>query len=502
MGDRLELLDQMLVDLNRSFGADEDISVITNAVHLVRNRLGSNLLTEKVAQLAKNGDLDGALKTMLEFPADLKISKVPNILKLLYDDEKYLINAIRFVEKLGVGPLQEACMYVALYEDVRLKGHTEMLEVLLLQRNMRRVVTDGDSEVLKQLDDNRLRIVDRIVNRVKAKDYELTCKIVKTLGQDILIEQIASIVKKVHVTGSLEETLLLLNFSQGLLPETLCQCALIQALFEMLKSKVLLQSDHGMHLWTHIKAHSNNGAVQEKCLTVCNELAQNKEVYFEIYRGYLTSPDTNKIKMVHQDNCQLNWIVTDFVHFFYDGDLEKVHELLSAAKNVSKYTTRIQILQSLYEKMSLFNQLGTFEAFKLFTLVKHSSSNSMDASTKNKFIELQAKAPPCLKTLLWPTAEFRLINKFLNTPLHSNNTKVFCGPPAAISDALLWSAQVNPSNSLITLKIQGNKRAYSSKLNGRTGKSPARLSSNGTEWKIKPVDDNHVKLYSDSKFFF
>jgi len=119
-------------------------------------------------------------------------------------------------------------------------------------------------------------------------------------------------------------------------------------------------------------------------------------------------------------------------------------------------------------------------------------------------VELQAKAPPCLQTLLCSTAEFHLTNKFLDTPLHSNNTKVFCGPPALRSDALLWSAQVNPSNSLITLKIQGNKRAYTSQLKGSTGKSPARLSSNGTEWKIKAVDENHIKLYSslDSKFIY
>jgi len=241
---------------------------------------GANLLSEKVAQLAKNGDLDGALKTMLEFP-DLKISKVANILKLLYDDAKYLHSAIRFVEKLGSESQQEA--YVALYEDVRLKGHTEMLEVLLLQRNMRTILTDG--EMLKQLDENCLRIVDRIVERVKVEDYELTTKIVQTLGHDILTERIESIVEKVHVTGSLVETLLLLKFSQGLPPETfLCRSALIQALFEMLKSKVFLQSDHGMHLWTHIKAHSNNGAVQEKCLSIYNELTQNKEVYFEIYQ--------------------------------------------------------------------------------------------------------------------------------------------------------------------------------------------------------------------------
>jgi hypothetical protein len=123
---KLELLDQMVVDLDRSFGAapaevKEVVSGITSAVRLLRNSFKCEL-SERVAQLVKDGDLDGALKTMLELFPDLKIEKVIEILKLIYNDEKHLRSSIGFVEKLRVEFKREA--YEALYENVRLKRDT------------------------------------------------------------------------------------------------------------------------------------------------------------------------------------------------------------------------------------------------------------------------------------------------------------------------------------------------------------------------------------------
>jgi hypothetical protein len=122
---KLELLEKFLVDLDGSFGTvppdlTEVVSGVTSAVHLLRNRLKCKLPMQ-VAQLARNGDLDGALKTMLEHFPDLKIGKVVEVLKLIYVSKRDLVRAIGFVEKLRrVEFKQEA--YEVLYEDVRLKG--------------------------------------------------------------------------------------------------------------------------------------------------------------------------------------------------------------------------------------------------------------------------------------------------------------------------------------------------------------------------------------------
>jgi hypothetical protein len=104
--------------------------------------------------------------------------------------------------------------------------------------------------------------------------------------------------ERVHSSGTLEDTLLLIKFSQGLVSEISTQCSLNQALFEVLKSKNILQSIHGMHLWSHamhVSMRDNFPTAgtgdQEKCLFTCNELSKNKEVYFEIYCGYVENHD-------------------------------------------------------------------------------------------------------------------------------------------------------------------------------------------------------------------
>lgn len=85
-------------------------------------------------------------------------------LRLIYIDEKDLPFAVRFVKNIRVEFQEEA--NGALYQDVCYKRHTEMPEILLLQRSVRQVLAGDGSEVLKQLDANCLKIVDRIVESV------------------------------------------------------------------------------------------------------------------------------------------------------------------------------------------------------------------------------------------------------------------------------------------------------------------------------------------------
>jgi hypothetical protein len=102
---------------------------------------------------------------------------------------------------------------------------------------------------------------------------------------------------------------------------------------------------------------------------------------------------------------------------------------------------------------------------------------------------------------LWPKAAgdvvFRLINKFLNAPLHCTNLKVFCGPTTNRRVAQFWSAQVNSSTCLTTFSVQ-EKRLSCKMLSGA---APVGLTKGGTEWKIKTVDDHHIKLYFDGSWF-
>jgi hypothetical protein len=470
---------------------------------LLRNSFKCEL-SERVAQLVKDGNLDVAFKTMQKHFPELKISKVINILKLIYDNEKCLRSAIGFVEKLRVEFKREA--YEALYENVQLKGHSQMPEILLLQRNI--IFAGGRSELLKQVDEDCNKIVDRIVEGVRAKNHELSTAIVKTLGSSILEGKMALIVEKVHSAGTLEDTLLLLKFSRGL-TKISCQCILIQALFSVHKSKNLLATDQSMNLWAHVKDlleyekfTGDNAQDKEKCTSICTELSKNLPTYFEIYQGYVESQDGNKIFTLHKDNWQLQSILPQFIDFYYDGDLVKAGHLLWAANNMFTYLARFITVNSLYQKMVQFGQSNTFEVFRIFTLVKSNLGDGIiDTFPKQKFRELQKKAPPCLRLLLWPKpagAKFRLVNKVLKTPLFCVNMKVLCGiPPASCRDAQSWIAEVDPSTGNTTFKSHEGKS-----LNGKTGAIPADLCSSGTQWKVKAVDDHHVKLYFDSKFFY
>jgi hypothetical protein len=508
---KLEMLDQILVDLDKSFsGAREGVkyvvSGVTTAIHSLQICLKCEL-SEQVARLARAGDLDGAVTTLHEHYPDLIIGKVIDILRLLYVSGDDLVSAIRFVEKMGEQFKQVA--YEVLYEDVRLKGHTEMPEILLLQRNM--ILAGGESEVLKQVDEDCNKIVDRIVEGVKTKNYELSFAIVKTLSSSILEGKMALIVEKVHSAGTLEETLLLTHFSQKLLNLS-SSLVFTQAFFEVLKSKNLLGTEHGLHLLAYARGateHANFPTVdkcdQEQCISTCIELDKNKDVYFEIYRGYVENPDERKIRAVHQDNMLLQWIVSEFVDFYYDGDLEKACALLSTAKNICYFSSRLQIMKSLYEKMAHFDQLNTFEAFRIFTLVKYNLTvSSSNAIFNHKFKELQALAPPCLRLLLWPEnaeAKFRLINKYFSSPLFiTSDSKIFCWLPGTQSENQLWSAHVDTSTGLTTFKMQGKKVCFNL-MNGKSGRTSVGSLKGCTEWKIKAADENHVKLYFDGTRF-
>lgn len=263
-----------------------------------------------------------------------------------------------------------------------------------------------------------------------------------------------------------------------------------------------------MNLWAHARAVKGNpnflnvdASVHEKFTTTCEQLGKNKDSYFDVYAGLVeNSVEINQIKTAHQGNVQLQLIVSDFIYFYYDGNLKKAEYLLSVANN--NPTLRFHILIAMYENMRHFDQLSTAEVFRIFTLVKHElSSNTTRALGKlcrQKLEELQAKAPACLQLLVEPNAKFHLVNKFLNCPLYctSSQDELFCGPTATRRDLQLWSSEVNTLTFLTcTFLSQGRKRL---RHKGGSEEKKVGLHRHGSKWKVVPVDEQHVKLYLSS----
>jgi len=356
---------------------------------------------------------------------------------------------------------------------------------------------------LSRVDKDCLEIVEKIVDGVKQKNYELSIKIVETLGSSILEGKMDLIVEKVHSAGTLEDTLLLILFSQEL-PKISNSLVVIQSLFEVLKSKNLLETLHGLHIYASLKCIKEwdefshvDRVVRERSSDTYEQLDKHKNDYFELYRNYVEDRDGKKIEALHNDNCHLDSIGAEFVHFYYNGVLEKARYLLSAASNIAFFGAAEQILAALSKLMTHFGQLATFAYFAIFCQVKdlmcRAKFSTLDEAEKEPFEELQAEAPCCLKLLLWPETEFRLVNKCFEAPLISTGSKVTCLMAADQKEEQLWTAQVDTETCLVTFSHQGGNLCSAS--------GSICLAEDATKWKIKAVDDNHIQIYSDGNFY-
>lgn len=120
---------------------------------------------------------------------------------------------------------------------------------------------------------------------------------------------------------------------------------------------------------------------------------------------------------------------------------------------------------------------------------------------KLPYEKLQAKAPCCLRMFLWSEsagAKFRLVNKFYNSALSSSDSKVLCGlKPVNQKEDQLWSAEVDTANFLVTFSHHAGGN-LSSQVEGGT----LTLTADGSRWKVKAIDNHHIKLYSEGTIFY
>jgi hypothetical protein len=252
-----ECLSNMLSQLDSSFGnrkglrklVDEAVSVLSN----LKNGLAREM-AEEVAQLVLKPGSEEAIKQLLKqnFPSGVTIGNVEEMLKLVYvgTDKKNLKKAINFVQMFDSS--HQAGAYKALYEDIKFKKHTNEPEMLLLQKKIRLLKSVVLIETKKQVDEDCRKIIGRIVKGIEEKDYSISIYVADELDYALLDENMATIVQE-FFTGSLENTPLLIQYSQGL-PHISNQCFLIDALLkELEKRQLLMDSMQAMQLWAHAK---------------------------------------------------------------------------------------------------------------------------------------------------------------------------------------------------------------------------------------------------------
>jgi hypothetical protein len=157
-------------------------------------------------------------------------------------------------------------------------------------------------------------------------------------------------------------------------------------------------------------------------------------------------------------------------------------------------------LTQLQIEMHKFQQMNTFEAFSLFNMVKyymaHAHYKTHAPTLKASLEELKAKAPTCLRLLLWPDEnQLQLVNKFFDSPLCIQQDKIVCSNSSPDKD-LLCSATVDPKTSLTTFSFKSGTESCkldATVLEDNTAEKPWI----GTLWKVKAFDDTHVKIFTD-----
>jgi len=160
-----------------------------------------------------------------------------------------------------------------------------------------------------------------------------------------------------------------------------------------------------------------------------------------------------------------------------------------------------RILSQLHSEMIKFKQTNTFDALRLFGEVKrYMSLNSYDIQVpevKASFEQLKAKAPSCLRLLMWPERDdtkMQLVNKFYGSPLCILQHRVLCSERSDDKDGEHFcSATFDPDKVLTSFSLLAGNTAMT--LDTSEGSSVGVW--NALRWRLKAVDEHHVKICTD-----
>jgi hypothetical protein len=393
-----------------------------------------------------------------------------------------------------------------LYEEIILKNLNGAPEMLLLQKKIRQL---EDSETIlkdtkERVDADCRKIISRIVKGIGEKDYSISRYIAKSIDPILLDDNMATIVREFS-TGTLDNTLLLIQYSQGL-RYIYIACTIYDAVLDQLEKRQLLKSEQAMQLWAHAKYIKEETAnytsvtpMHHKVCTIAFEkLSLNKEHFFRHYQKYVENSDKQKIIDLHKSNVHLQSIVRDFVSFYYNGDVGRTKNLLAAAHAITYYFSVGRILSQLHQKMAKNDQLNSFEAFRLFNEVKRRMGSSnfkpIKPAKKITFEQLKELAPAWVRQLLWPKvpSKFIIVNKFtkkqllvsesdkrlLNWTSEQDNNGAECG----------WWVTIDLETSLVTFSL-------SSGLKLGLENKEAILSNMTSNFMISAEDEQHVMIF-------
>jgi hypothetical protein len=241
------------------------------------------------------------------------------------------------------------------------------------------------------------------------------------------------------------------------------------------------------------------------CSKAIEILSVNKEHFFRLYQKYVENCDKQKIRNLHLNNRYLRSIAREFVSFYFNGDVKRTNNLLDSAYKITNLDSVGLLLSQLHEEMAKSAQLNSYEAFRLFNLVKfHMSWNNDDFSflssnDQELFKQLKEKANVCLRQLLWQehTTKFAVVNKFFNATLSSqeDNNSIVCFDLGDKRSNQTWKINIGKWTSLLTLTHAQKKL----QLVTDKESSPCLFETAEPWWKVKMVDEHHFKIFHETK---
>jgi hypothetical protein len=541
----LKILDTFCSDSSTAAKMQKLADEAKRVVNKMQNFLEHSLV-EEVADLVRAEKWDEASEKMKQnFPNGLNIGKVEEILELMFLDVTFvhMLKALNWVVKLDVQFQPRA--YQALYEQLKCKNLPDQPQILFLRQIVGALPEGQVSDILRaQLDHDFWTIVGQIAEGIKKNDFSLqekineiiekmypmcpthflsrrlACSTVHTglqwncgcragqldtvqfndvhLKWNCIMHEVVTAVVIKFETITFEETQLLIQYSSKLPFLGNC-CVFIDVLMKMLEARRMLTSEQSLQLWSYAKYTTEeqpnfkniSKETQKLCTDVVEKLNMHKLQFFQHYQKYVE--DVQNFQKLHKPSGYLCSIVPEFVTWYYKKeDLTRLQNLILATIHIDDLSVIERILTQLQIEMHKSQQMNTFEAFCLFNEVRE----RIQFRNNEPLEQLKAKIPTCLRRILWHGQnQFQLVNKYYDSPLCIQQDTIICSN-SSLDTELLCKATVDPINSKVSFSFQSGTE--SCKLDA------AALKDNtieetwlGTQWKVKAVDDTHVKIFID-----
>lgn len=425
-----------------------------------------------------------------------------------------LKSAIYFVKRVHSKYKRE--LYVELYEQIKQQDLLRAPEMLLLQRDiwyMQATAGTIFKEVVNQVQAYCSHIISNIRSGMSVNDYSISVHIVESIDSTLLNDNMEDIAISIF-SGSLKSIFQLIEYSINL-PHIENNCYLIEALMKELENperKLSLDSEFAMHIWAHAKYFTLHpkwlkvdANMQKLCTDVIKKLSANKQKFYEIYQKYVEEQYNyhEKIRDLHENNPHLESIVSDFVSFYYNGNVGRTQNLLTATRAVTKFVAVGRILTQLHAEMHKRKELSSFEAFRLFTeaarRMSFSSFDNLEPTEKNIFEHLKNVCPANIRQLLWDETVSRwiLLNKRTDLQLivstifnkveleniYPNDMPTGC-----------WNVLIDTDTSLLSFSPR-----LEEELNFLNGSAVISLTQE--KLMIKAVDERHIQIYNEKGWY-